>query len=235
MENQTRFDLNAAVENWRQELAAQPPLAPDNRRELETHLRDALAELKARGLNDEESFWLARRRVGQPQNLGEEFGKIDLAIAWRERLFWICLAFFLSSILANVTSGLAIAVSLAGARGPMTMNWVRQSLQLFLWLISSAIPLLLVVSLAKGRLTWLFLKLRPILENQQRLAIAATAGVFLSVVIRWLGTDLFYSRMNIHNNSAIVQMINPLVYQLIAGIVLVWLLPVRPSKIAQSS
>ena len=36
MENQTRFDLNAAVENWRHELAAQPPLAPDDRRELET-------------------------------------------------------------------------------------------------------------------------------------------------------------------------------------------------------
>ena len=91
MENQTRFDLNAAMENWRHELAAQPPLAPDNRRELETHLRDALAELKARGLNDEESFWLARRRVGQPPELAKEFVKADPAKVWRERVFWIIL------------------------------------------------------------------------------------------------------------------------------------------------
>jgi len=56
MENQTRFDLNAAVENWRNELAAQPNLAPDDRRELETHLRDAIAGFQQRGLNDEESF-----------------------------------------------------------------------------------------------------------------------------------------------------------------------------------
>ena len=91
MENQTRFDLNAAVENWRQELAAQPPLTPDNRRELETHLRDALAELKVRGLNDEESFWLARRRVGQPQRLAEEFARTDPAKVWRERAFWAVL------------------------------------------------------------------------------------------------------------------------------------------------
>jgi hypothetical protein len=29
MENQTRYNLNAAVENWRNELAAQPNLASD--------------------------------------------------------------------------------------------------------------------------------------------------------------------------------------------------------------
>jgi hypothetical protein len=76
MENQTRFDLNAAIESWRNELAAQPNLATDDRRELETHLRDAIAGFQQRGLNDEESFWLARRRVGQPPQLGEEFKKI---------------------------------------------------------------------------------------------------------------------------------------------------------------
>src|SRR5580704_10416436 len=88
MENQTRFDLNAALENWRQELGAQPHISTDEGRELETHLRDSLAELKARGLNDEESFFLARRRIGQPQKLAEEFVKSDPAKAWRERVFW---------------------------------------------------------------------------------------------------------------------------------------------------
>src|SRR5271170_3925611 len=89
MENQTRFDLNAAIENWRNELAAQPNLASDDRRELETHLRDAITGFQQRGLNDEESFWLARRRVGQPQQLGEEFVKADPAKVWRERVFWM--------------------------------------------------------------------------------------------------------------------------------------------------
>ena len=89
MENQTRFDLNAAIESWRKELAAQPNLASDNRRELETHLRDAIAGFQQRGLNDEESFWLARRRVGQPKQLGEEFVKANPASVWRERVFWM--------------------------------------------------------------------------------------------------------------------------------------------------
>lgn len=69
MENQTLFDLNAAIENWRMELGAQPDFSADDRHELETHLRDSVVELKLRGLSEEESFWLASRRIGQPQKL----------------------------------------------------------------------------------------------------------------------------------------------------------------------
>jgi hypothetical protein len=98
MENQTRYDLNAAVENWRNELAAQPNLASGDRRELETHLRDAIAGFQQRGLNDEESFWLARKRVGQPQPLGEEFVKANPVAIWRARAFWMVLAFLVVSL-----------------------------------------------------------------------------------------------------------------------------------------
>jgi hypothetical protein len=92
MENQTRFDLNAAIENWRQELAAQANLTAEVRRELETHLRDAIAGFQQRGLNDEESFWLACKRVGQPPQLGQEFVKADPAAVWCERAFWMAIS-----------------------------------------------------------------------------------------------------------------------------------------------
>ena len=92
METQTRFDLDAAIAKWQQELAAQADLAPIVRRELETHLRDTVRELQGRGLGNEESFWLARRRVGQPGQLGEEFAKSDPANLWRERTFCIATA-----------------------------------------------------------------------------------------------------------------------------------------------
>src|ERR1019366_5930032 len=88
MENQTRFDLNAAVENCRNELAAQPNLASDDRRELETHLRDAIAGFQQRGLSREEFFWPAPRRVAQPQQLGEECVKANPATIWREWVLW---------------------------------------------------------------------------------------------------------------------------------------------------
>jgi hypothetical protein len=89
MINPVQFNLTAAIESWRSELVAQPNLASDDRRELETHLRDAIVGFQQRGLNDEESFWLARRRVGQLPQLGEEFIKADPAKVWRERVFWM--------------------------------------------------------------------------------------------------------------------------------------------------
>jgi hypothetical protein len=89
MENQTRFDLTAALENWRQDLATQPQLSAEDRRELETHLRDSLAELKQRGLNEQESFWLARRRLGPPAQIAEEFAKAVPLSIWRARMPWI--------------------------------------------------------------------------------------------------------------------------------------------------
>jgi magnesium-transporting ATPase (P-type) len=92
MATQTRFDLNAALENWRKELAAQPQLTPEDRRELEKHLADSMAELRQRGLSEEESFWLARRRIGQPQQLAEEFEKAEPGRVWQERFFWMAVA-----------------------------------------------------------------------------------------------------------------------------------------------
>ena len=103
MEHQTRFDLNAAVESWRNELDAQPDLTQEDRSELEVHLRDAITELLKRGLNEEESFWLARRRVGRPRQLGEEFTKADPGKIWRERIFWIALASLLTEFWNRTT------------------------------------------------------------------------------------------------------------------------------------
>lgn len=81
MATQTRFDLNFALQMWRQELMAQRNLLPDARRELESHLRDAIAGYQQRGLGDGEAFQLARERVGQLRLIGKEFKKVG-AIYW---------------------------------------------------------------------------------------------------------------------------------------------------------
>ena len=103
METQTRDDLNAAIENWRAELAAQDGLTAEVRRELETHLRDAIAGFQQCGLNDEESFWLACKRVGRPQQIAGEFLAPDPAKVWRQRLSWIFIGVLGINILRFVT------------------------------------------------------------------------------------------------------------------------------------
>jgi hypothetical protein len=110
METQTRYDLNAEIENWHAELAVLPNLRAEVRRELETHLRDAIAGFQQRGLNDEESFWLACKRVGRPQQIAGEFLAPDPAKVWRQRLSWMFFGMLGINILRFVTISPALVL-----------------------------------------------------------------------------------------------------------------------------
>ena len=160
METTPRFDLTAALENWRAELAAQPNLTAEVRRELETHLRDTLAGFRQRGLSDEEAFWLARRRVGQPAQLGDEFVKADPAAVWRERVFWIALAFFADGLWQLVYSAFFLPLSI-GYLGLHFLpdwvlyylpNWAEPVIRIFFRLITGVPFIVLAVLVARGRL-----------------------------------------------------------------------------------
>ncbi|MFZ0828632.1 MAG: permease prefix domain 1-containing protein [Verrucomicrobiia bacterium] len=225
MENQTRFDLNVAIENWRQELAGQPSLVSDDRRELETHLRDAIAGFQQRGLNDEESFWLAHRRVGQPQQLGEEFEKADPAKIWRERVFWMWLAVFLSSTLGRLAGSIGFALT------PVNTNsMVEMAPATTLILLASLIPIIIAVSLAKGKWVALFSKLARLVGNRRHLAVAAFLCVALSSSIQRAAMAIFYSRHNIHNSASILQGLAATIYLLFIALLLVWLMPTQKQK-----
>jgi hypothetical protein len=224
MENQTRFDLNAAIENWRNELATQPNLESDNRRELETHLRDAIVGFQQRGLDDEESFWLARRRVGQPQQLGEEFVKADPIAIWRERLFWMWLALFLSSCLGDLCRSL---FALAQAR-----YFDTSSIPGIIFLIITLVfPLVAVILLANGKLIPPFSRLMLLIENRRRLAIAVSVCVVLPSTIRLAVIPTFFSsRVYPHLSTYVVGYVSLFFYNLVTGVILVWLLPVQNRK-----
>ena len=253
MENQTRFDLNAAVENWRHELAAQPPLAPDNRRELETHLRDALAELKARGLNDEESFWLARHRIGQPQKLAEEFVKADPAKVWRERIFWMALALLLTFLWNDCAAIFRVIISntLNNQFGQMS-GWseniqpVVNGLLMFL----NILPVLgLALLLAKGRLRDDSI-LRPFSQRRFAISILVSLWITVSGVMLYRSTAAFNKILAETNNliatmprtegmsyvtatpqPAWMALSYTVIFPLVLLAIILWLMPAQNQKI----
>ncbi len=87
MGTQSNFDLSGASLQWRQELVRQG-ITPVEANELESHLRDAMADLRPRGLSEEEAFWIARHRLGAVADLAEQFAKADPARVWKDRIFW---------------------------------------------------------------------------------------------------------------------------------------------------
>jgi len=197
METRTRFDLSAAVEEWRKQLASQPGLTADNRRELETHVRDSIATLQQRGLTEEESFWIACRRVGQPRQLAEEFVKEYPLAVWRDRLFWIAIGISIfrlwlglpSYLLDWLRSGIArlfafnfylpdwilfyVPLRTVGVTDYIVHNQIFGVL--FRW-----VPLFcLIALLATGRLSRAAFLVRFFFESRARLLLAAGASLAL--------------------------------------------------------
>src|ERR1043165_8539789 len=56
MEATTPFDLNQAIQRWRENLGQSPAFRSENLFELESHLRDSIATLQRQGLSDEEAL-----------------------------------------------------------------------------------------------------------------------------------------------------------------------------------
>ncbi len=88
METTTPFDLNRAIQQWRDNLAQSPAIRAENLDELETHLRDSVARWQSRELSAEEAFLIATKRVGSGTALGKEFGKVNAVNVWVERCLW---------------------------------------------------------------------------------------------------------------------------------------------------
>jgi hypothetical protein len=195
METRTRFDLNAAVEDWRKQLMAQPGLTPDNRRELEGHLHDSIAALRQGGLADEESFWLARRRVGHPQFLAQEFAKEDPAAVWRERLFWLAIGL----CVMRLWSGLPVCLLDRLRSGivtlfadnfhlpdwilfyvPLRMQWVVDYVlhnQMFVTLFRFAPLVYLVLLFARGRMGRVLSAIHFLFGSRTRFLLTAAASL----------------------------------------------------------
>jgi len=71
------FDLEAAISQWRRQVASKWIGDQSALAELEDHLREEIAALAQSGHADEEAWREATSRLGDPVAIGHEFSKID--------------------------------------------------------------------------------------------------------------------------------------------------------------
>lgn len=117
MENRPEFNLSAALQRWRENLSQSPQFRPENVEELESHLRDLISVLQAKGLSDDEAFHIATRRLGTAPNLEPEFAKINGKEVWLDRLLWMAVGAQLLWLLSHVSLPMADAAVLGGLTG----------------------------------------------------------------------------------------------------------------------
>jgi hypothetical protein len=101
-------------------------------------------------LNGEESFWLARRRVGQPQQLEEEFVKADPIKAWRERAFWMTAAILIFSSWQPISRSLLIIRTAPFHPGMPYAQFQTGFFQICMDLSFKSLPVILPIALLLG-------------------------------------------------------------------------------------
>ena len=70
------FELEKAIASWRKQMEADPALEPGHIAEIESHLRDKIDDLTARGRIPEEAFEEAVRALGETGLIGSQFFKV---------------------------------------------------------------------------------------------------------------------------------------------------------------
>jgi putative ABC transport system permease protein len=70
------FDLEKAIKTWKKDLARNPALEDTYISELESVLRDEVADLVRCGENEEEAFRRASLEMGEVEDIGAEFSKV---------------------------------------------------------------------------------------------------------------------------------------------------------------
>jgi hypothetical protein len=83
------FDLNKRISDWKQSLSCYESFTKGNIEELESHLFDQITELKEAGLNDEEAYWVAQKRIGTIESLNSEYTKINNLNILKKKIYWM--------------------------------------------------------------------------------------------------------------------------------------------------
>jgi hypothetical protein len=88
--------LEKAISEWRQGMRGR--LSEETIDELESHLREAVAELVRSGLTEERAFERATKELGSMSGLAREFGKMNQGL-------WLPIKFAIAVELLGVTAG----------------------------------------------------------------------------------------------------------------------------------
>ncbi|QKJ30152.1 hypothetical protein HQ865_10395 [Mucilaginibacter mali] len=87
---QSVFNLENAIGNWQQAMLV-TALTPDDVEELTQHLVDEIERLQSSGLDQDEAWIIAKKRIGQPSDIDVEFSKVNSDFATNRNMlmaFW---------------------------------------------------------------------------------------------------------------------------------------------------
>jgi hypothetical protein len=188
METPTQFDLIEALRMWRTNLKRLPEFQNGNVEELEAHMIDSIELLRAKGLSEEEAFWIATRRVGSSEKLALEFGKVNARTFWLSRALWMLAGVEIASLLLLLTRTATGLLFVGGASLDPQRTWLPVTGMLFSWVFLGSLIGVIWWRLTRRdgvRLPWLAKCLRhPIIASASLIAFSLALQC-TSVLTAW--------------------------------------------------
>ena len=120
------------VSGWQDQVKSDPAITDSDAEELKSHILDLVETLKSAGLDEEEAFWVACKRMGNTTDWGEEYRQENNPVIQIRRSLLILagvLAYFLCYYFILSTSKLLfIALLFNESSGYKANEWVMQYL-----------------------------------------------------------------------------------------------------------
>jgi len=131
-EESFEFELQKQIENWVRRLKSEPSFTESDIEELKSHLLDLIDQLREKGLDDEEAFLVASKRMGTIPDLESDFREANNPILQIRRSALILagvLVYFLLYHFIESSSKLMLMVSIYGGLDAYTgSQWVYKYL-----------------------------------------------------------------------------------------------------------
>ena len=157
----TMFELNKNIIKYQTELISNQSINESDVNELISHLQDEIDNLGKKGLSEEESFWIARHRLGDSKALTIEFSKVNPTFIWRKRLILLLLGYFLFTLMPKLVQLLTLPIYL------LDLNWMLITSPVIGSNFPVPIPLFVFILLLIGGIFYFTSKQKIILNKNQ--------------------------------------------------------------------
>lgn len=131
-ERYIEFNLHDQINNWVVHLKSEPSITESDSEELKSHLLDLIDEFKKTGLDEEEAFWVASKRMGSSFEWVADYEEVNKPLIQMRRSLFIfagVLAYFLLYYFIKFSSKLLfIVLLLQKTDGYFSVNWVSRYL-----------------------------------------------------------------------------------------------------------
>ncbi len=159
IESNIGFNIQNQIDIWIGKIKSEPSITEADSEELRSHFLDMIDQLKEKGFDDEEAFWIASRRMGTASDWAEEYREINspiLQIRTSALIMAGVLVYFLFYFFIQFSSKLILSISLyEGVNGFKALNWISR------YLLGSKIIVILTIA----SIFFLEKKVMSIIEN----------------------------------------------------------------------